>query len=305
VSVVLMCLFLGIGIWPWLRLGFRRAFVFKRRAKVRPLANKLAGNGVGIHRKPQWVRRIVIGLAVHGLSCRQIANHFNRRFGRQITVGKSWVNAVLRIHALEITDQRRAMRRKPPIAFAVNHTWALDLSFYTSAQGVFYTLLGIIDHGSRRVVCLKHLPRKCTLMVLGYLLLTMARFGVPAVIRTDNEGMFQSVLWKTALKTLGVVHRHGAPYCPWLNGRIERLFGTLKPVLKKIAPVNAKALSKTLKAFTWFYNEVRVHQNLKGLTPLEAWKGKTLAEVQQMQAAQAGQWVAALDGLMVGYRVRC
>ncbi|MDR0478672.1 MAG: integrase core domain-containing protein [Burkholderiaceae bacterium] len=197
------------------------------------------------------------------------------------------------------------MRRKAPVAFAVHHTWALDLSFYTSAQGVFYTMLGIIDHGSRRVLCLKHLPSKCTLTVLRCLLLTMARFGVPAVIRTDNEGMFQSVLWKTALKTLGIAHRRGAPYCPWRNGRIERLFGTLKPLLKKIAPANTQAFRKTLKAFTRFYNEVRVHQNLKGLTPLEAWQGKTLAEVQQMQAVQAGQWVAALDGLMVGYRVRC
>ena len=54
-----------------------------------------------------------------------------------------------------------------------------------------------------------------------------------------------------------------------------------------------------------YYNEVRVHQNLKGLTPMEAWQGRTLAEVQQMRATQAGQWVIALDGLMVGCHVRC
>ncbi|MDR0479775.1 MAG: integrase core domain-containing protein [Burkholderiaceae bacterium] len=133
----------------------------------------------------------------------------------------------------------------------------------------------------------------------------MARFGVPAVICTDNEGMFQSLLWKMALKTFGITHRRGAPYCHWLNGRIERLFGSLKPLLKKIAPVSAKGLQKSLKAFTWFYNEVRVHQNLKGLTPMEVWQGKTLAEVQQAQATQPGQWVTALDGLMLGYYTRC
>jgi hypothetical protein len=87
-------------------------------------------------RKPDWVVRLVIGLAVYGLSCRKIADNFNRRFGRWITIGKSWVTQVLRAHADEITDRRRAMRRRPLIPFAVNHTWALDMSFYTSPAGV-------------------------------------------------------------------------------------------------------------------------------------------------------------------------
>jgi hypothetical protein len=191
------------------------------------------------------------------------------------------------------------MRQTLPIPLAVNHTWALDLSFCANAQGALYTMPGIIDHGSHRLLCLKPLPRKCTLTLLGYLFLTMARFGVPAVVRTDNEGMFKSALWKAGLKALNIRHRHGAPYCPWHNGRIERLFGTLKPLLKKITPVSTKALRKTLNEFIWFYNEVRVHQNFNGRTPVEVWQGKTLTEIQQIQATQPGQWVAALDGLMV------
>jgi len=102
------------------------------------------------YRKPQWVRHTVIRLAVHDLSCRRITHHFNRRFGPHITIGKSWVNMVLRAHALEIVDLRRAMRRSSPIPFAVNHTWAMDLSFYASPTGALHTVLGIIDHGSHR-----------------------------------------------------------------------------------------------------------------------------------------------------------
>jgi transposase InsO family protein len=166
-------------------------------------------------------------------------------------------------------------------------------------------MLGIIDHGSRRLLCLRQVPRKCALTLLGHLFLAMARFGAPVAVRTDNEGMFKSALWKTVFKALNVGHRQSSPYCPWRNGRIERLFGTLKPLLKKSRPANVKALRTALGEFTWFYNEVRVHQNLKGLTPMEAWQGKSLAEVQQAQATQAGRWVAALDGLMVGYHARC
>ena len=273
---------------------------FYRRAR-----NFMVDGAACTHRKPEWAVRLVIGLGVHVLSCRQIADNFNRRFGPRITIGKSWVAQALRAHAPEIAQRRRAMRRKPPVPFAVNHTWALDLSFCTSPAAALYTVVGIIDHGSRRLLRLKQLPRKCTLTLLGHLFLTMARFGVPAVVRTDNEAMFTSVLWKAALKAMGIGQRRGAPYCPWHNGRIERLFGTLKPLLKQIRPATGQSLKTALQQFQWFYNEARVHQNLRGLTPMEAWQGKTLAEVQQAQATQAGQWVTALDGLMVAYHVRC
>jgi transposase InsO family protein len=88
------------------------------------------------------------------------------------------------------------------------------MSFIPVRQVFSTPCWGIIDHGSRRLLRLKQLPRKCTLTLLGHLFLAMARLGVPAVIRTDNEGMFTSALWKAALKTMGIRHRRGAPYCP-------------------------------------------------------------------------------------------
>jgi transposase InsO family protein len=252
--------------WGWSQ-WHRRANkpIFRRRAKLPPAV--IDASKAFPVRKPAWIVRIVISLGVYGLSCRNIAANFNRRFGLRITVGKSWVSEILKEYALEITDKRRAMRRRPPKPFAINHTWALDLTFLTSAEGAHYTMLGIIDHGSRRLLCLKQLPHKCTLAILGHLFLAMARFGIPAVVHTDNEGMFRSTLWNVVFKALHIRHRRSAPYSPWQNPRIERLFGTLKPLLKKVAPASAKALRGALKNFVWFYNEVRVHQNLKGLTP--------------------------------------
>ncbi|MDQ0586648.1 integrase core domain-containing protein [Variovorax paradoxus] len=198
--------------------------------------------------------------------------------GDHTTVDHSWVAEHIKADAQEIAERRRTMRRRPPRFFAVGHTWALDLSFMVNAQGFTFAMLGIIDHGSRRLLCLKQLPRKCTLALLGHLFLTMARYGVPAVIRTDNESMFASVLWRTMLAALGVCHRRSRPGCPWDNGRIERLFGTLKSLLRSIRPHTVQALRTSLKEFTWFYNHVRVHQNLKGLTPMETWNGNTLAD---------------------------
>jgi len=107
--IVLGTLAVGVLAWQWLRWRWRqcRKQVFRRRP------GKLVVDGVVsacMRRKPEWVLRIVIGLGVHGLTCRQIAANFNRRFGCWITIGKSWVAKVLKAHELEIADRRRAMR---------------------------------------------------------------------------------------------------------------------------------------------------------------------------------------------------
>ena len=152
---------------------------------------------------------------------------------------------------------------------------------------------------------MRTLPRKCTLTLLGHVLLTAAACGVPAWIRTDNEAMFTSALWHKILKALGIKHRKTQIASPWQNGRIERVFGTLKAVLKQIRPDTPKALRRTLKDFATFYNRVRIHQNLNGLTPMEVWEGKTLVDVQKAHATQPGCWVSACNEQLVGYYVRC
>lgn len=285
--------------WMWQRRHWDQPHFY---GKKRPAPSVAPPSNA---RKPDWVRRFTLYMAVFGKSCREIEALFNRRHGATITIGKTWVAEFVKAHAQEIADRRRAMRRRLPWPFAIGHTWAMDLTFLVNEQGLSFAMLGILDHGSRRVLCLKQLPRKCTLALLGHLLLAMSRCGIPAAIQTDNESMFTSALWRMTLASLRIRHRRSALGCPWQNGRIERLFGTLKPLLRDIKPRTAKALRITLKEFAWFYNHVRVHQNLKGLTPMEAWHGKTLAEVQHAQAARPGRWVQALGGRLSGYHLRC
>jgi putative transposase len=302
------------SLWPcaclclWLLRHRKIKVPFCRRAGVALLVEATSTIKAHPRAKPEWVRRQVFYLATHQDSCRSIAYTFNRWHGHGgNTIGKSWVAKFIKQHADEIDAARRTMRRKPPPWFAVNHTWALDLTFMTCPDGLTFTVLGIIDHGSRRLLCLKALPRKCTFTLLGNLFLAIAKYGLPSAIRTDNESMFTSQLWGFTLKMLGIIHRRGPPCQPWRNGRIERLFGTLKPVLRKIKPATNLAMQKALAEFSHFYNRIRPHQSLGGLTPEEAWQGKTLADVQQLhsQALGQGQWVYALDGLMVGYGFRC
>ena len=132
--------------------------------------------------------------------------------------------------------------------------------------------------------------------MLGHLFLAMAKFGVPKTLRTDNEAMFTSRNWCRVLKILNIKALHGPPGQPWRNGRVERLFGTLKHLLRKVnwSRVPRAGLQGVLQEFSVFYNELRPHQGLGGLTPLEAWQGKTLRDVQAEHASHQAQWLRVL-----------
>jgi transposase InsO family protein len=76
-----------------------------------------------------------------------------------------------------------------------------------------------------------------------------------------------------ALRWMGIHQRFTKPGRPWMNGRIERLFGTLKKVLKSISFQDEQALTLVLARFCFAYNTLRPHSALNGRTPDEAWHG--------------------------------
>lgn len=128
----------------------------------------------------------------------------------------------------------------------------MDLTFHRSREGLTFGVLGIIDQGSRRALCLKAIPSKCAFALLGHLFIGCSKFGLPAAIRTDNEGMFVSKLWVATLRALAIAHRRGPPAQPWRNGRIERLFGTLKPLLRAVNARCPRTLQAMLDEFSFF-----------------------------------------------------
>lgn len=161
-------------------------------------------------RKPDWVRREVLRLAVFLPSCRRLADTFNAINGRRHTVSKTWVAELCRTHAAEIRLRRCRMRQTPPQAVAVGKRWSLDMSCVRlPGSDTPRLVLGIIDQGSRALLRLKQATRKCAWTLLGHLCLAIAEHGVPDAIRTDNEGMFQSRLWQTALRLMGIRRERG------------------------------------------------------------------------------------------------
>lgn len=261
----------------------------RRRRTLQPLP-------VGIRdfpsAKPEWVRNRVIYLASHLSSCREVAMAFNRWHGTRAYVGKTYVWEVMVSERARIASLRKERKRRPPAEIAPRKSWALDLTFFLKSDGRLFTVLAIIDVGSRMALRVCTLPSKCTHLILAQLHIAIATYGKPTQIRTDNESMFASSLWRNAMRLMRIHHRRGPPGQPWRNGRIERFIGTMKSALPSKTFETTASLQRALRDFVAFYNNARPHQGLGGITPTEAWKGKTIADVQ----ARFAHVERALDG---------
>ncbi len=256
--------------------------------------------------KPPWVRKEVIRLKAFmpKAGCRTISLTFNRlhdgKGKRPMSIGKSYVADVLKSSQEEVMQARRQLRRRKPRATERNRIWALDLTYAGQRGAHPHPFLGVLDHGTRACLALQALERKTTVAVLRALLDLVERFGRPAVLRTDNEATFTSRLFRFALFLLGIPHQRAEPFAPWQNGRVERFFGTFKRCLRHLREEkpNAAFGATELRAFRLWYNHLRPHQSLEGLTPAEAWscqgKGTRVGKAVRLEA-----WGGVLSGFYV------
>ena len=154
----------------------------------------------------------------------------------------------------------------------------------------------MLDHGTRSLLCLRELHERTTIGALRVLFDLIETFGAPRFVRTDNEKLFASPLLRLALRLLGIEHQRIDPFCPWQNGRIERLFGTLKQRLRlwwTIAGVPSDP-QHDLDTFRTWYNHARPHQSLEGLTPAMAWVGV-------IKIRKRPRFFHAWDGVLAGF----
>jgi transposase InsO family protein len=281
---------------------WRRSLARRRRSmgfRIKPFVPGRRGT-----RKPEWVRREVLRLKalLPDAGSRTIEKLFNRLFAiqRRMTVSKSYIAYTVRDHRHEIELLRRSLKHRAPRHMPRNRLWALDLTGKGDTAGLLHSILGIEDHGTRRLLAVEALANKNAWTLLGHLFLAIGRFGRPRAIRTDNESMFRSFVFRATLRFAGIVQQFTVPGCPWQNGRIERLFGTLKGKLDRVEIDSREALKRLLAEFGFWYNAVRPHQHLAGLTPQEAWRG-----IDPFRAAPKAVYrFEAWDGLLRGFYLR-
>jgi len=255
-------------------------------------------------KKPNWVPKELIRMKsfMPDIGCRKLAESFNRRYAKskKMTVGKTYVSNIIKKHQYEIQILRKNSKHRIPRPFPLNVVWGIDLTGKTDTQNKLHNILGIIDHGSRRVLYLKGLKNKASITLLRYLLDTIEHYGKPKIIRTDNEAVFTSKLFSLSLWLLGIKHQKIDKGCPWQNGRVERFFGTLKQKLNQWDVDSLQQLGGALTQFRFWYNHVRPHQHLDGRTPAEVWQRKDIYSTKIKKEYFFEAW----DGLLTGYYLK-
>lgn len=164
--------------------------------------------------KPDWVRLEVLRLAaLTGNGCRSIEKLFNRIYAtsRKMTVSKSYVHYTIRKHRYEIEVLRRDIRRRPPRPVPRNHVWAMDITGKGDVGGEVHAILGIEDHGSRKLLALEVLERRNAWALLGRLFLAIGRYGKPRSIRSDNDAVFKSHIFRWGCKLAGIRQQFSVP----------------------------------------------------------------------------------------------
>lgn len=280
-------------IWRWLRRvstrgDQRKGRFYRRFVRPEPIRRKN-------RRKPDWLRDFVMRTkAVDAdISYRGVAAVVNRQFGHRETICHTTVRNILIERQAEVLLYRKALRRRKPRIGPKNHIWGLDLTGKTDTEGKTHWIQGILDHGTRACISLQAVPSKASIQLLRGLLDAIERYGIPGTIRTDNEAIFTSRLFRFGLWWLGIRHQRIDLACPWQNGRIERFFGTLKGKLNRLAVSHFEGLNVALAEFRLWYNHVRPHQSLEYLTPAEVWQRRSPGR----KAIRFETW----EGLLTGW----
>jgi putative transposase len=264
--------------------------------------------------KPDWVKLAVFDLALGlpGAGYRTIAHCFNLQQAEQqsqeagdsqtetASVSKTFVAKLLTSQRAALAQARqRARSRSQARREPIQTTWGVDLTGLPLTDGSSVPVFGVIDHGSRAIVALEPVATYSSLILLGRLLVAMGTHGKPKAVRSDNDGVFKTWLFRAVLGFIGVRQQFTDLGSPWQNGRIERFWRTLKSELQtkavrsrlsgqavqtrmKFASVDA--MQSLLEAFRFSYNAHRPHQSLGGATPAMVWNGQVDAVRLKLKA---------------------
>jgi len=158
-----------------------------------------------------------------------------------------------------------------------NETWQADMTHWSiddgTDGGAKVEILDFVDDYSRMVVAAVVVPVATAADVVATFYKGASSWGFPASMLTDNGCIFTAQFrngrcgFETELATLGIAIKHGKPYHPQTQGKIERFHKTLKRWLRKRDRATSIAeLQAQIDYFVRYYNETRPH-SARGMIP--------------------------------------
>ncbi len=242
------------------------------------------------------IMRLRKDLAGQGLDAgpHTIAWHLRRH--HQVTVSAATISRYLTRHGLVVPEPRKRPKSSY-LRFAAdlpNECWQSDFTHYRLTRpgggpGADTEILAWLDDHSRLILCLTCHQRVTGPIVVDAFRAAVAAHGAPASTLTDNGLVYTTRFsggrggrngLEHELRRLGVRQKNGKPNHPQTQGKVERLWQTLKKWLaaQHPQPADLGQLQAQLDQFTSHYNTRRPHRSLQHrATPAAAYAARPKA----------------------------
>lgn len=209
--------------------------------------------------------------------------HVERELGHAPSV--STIHRIL-VRRGFVTPQPKKRPKSSFIRFEAdqpNEMWQSDFTEWRLRDGTKVEILNFLDDHSRLLLASRALRVVTGPDVISTFLFASETWGVPAAVLTDNGAVYNAIsrqgrtAFESLLGELGVTYKHGRPYHPQTQGKMERWHATLKLFLDKHPARSLRELQGHLDDFAHYYNEVRPHRAAKRRTPSERYRARTKA----------------------------
>lgn len=231
-----------------------------------------------IHKRVLELRQ-ELATAGHDCGPHTLAEHLARE---HIRLGTTTIWRILK-QADVVPNQPQKRPRSSYLRFQAdqpNETWQSDFTHWRLATGADTEIIGWIDDHSRFLLHLSAHRRISGKTVTTTFTAATDEYGLPASTLTDNgmvyttrhaggrRGEGNSNAFETLLSLEGIQQKNGRPYKPTTQGKIERLWQTLKLFLTAQPTAHTlEELQTQLDNFRHYYNHIRPHRAIGRNTP--------------------------------------
>jgi transposase InsO family protein len=167
-----------------------------------------------------------------------------------------------------------------------NETWQSDMTHWHLDDEKPVEIINFIDDYSRAVLASVVVPVATAPDVVRIFFNAAAVYGLPSSVLSDNGAIYTTAYrgshsgMEIELATLGITFKHGKPYHPQTQGKVERYHLTLKKWLRKRpAAATLAELQRQIDRFVHTYNEERPH-TARGCPPMQAWRALDKATIE-------------------------
>jgi transposase InsO family protein len=163
----------------------------------------------------------------------------------------------------------------------VHELWQTDFTYFKIVDWGWYYLSTVLDDYSRYIVSWRLTTSMTAKDVTATLDDALAETGLEQMnvrhrprLLSDNGPCYISKDLGDYLDKKEMDHTRGAPYHPQTQGKIERYHRTMKNVVKLQNYYKPETLRQEIGTFVEYYNNERVHESLKNVTPADVYHGR-------------------------------